>query len=88
MAVTKELADLWQRRPSPQHLHGGGVPQPVRMDSPEAGPLGHTRHHVAHAAGTEVAMGSFDSDKYCPPLSADGTPTLEILGDGAANVWR
>ena len=57
------------------------------MDSPEAGPLGGIGHHVAHAAGTEVAMRGFDSDKYCPPLGADRTATLEILGHGAADVW-
>jgi hypothetical protein len=59
------------------------VPQPVRMDSPEAGPLGGIRYHVAHAAGSEVAMRGFDSDKYCPPLGADRTATLEIVGHGA-----
>jgi hypothetical protein len=41
--VTQELADLQQRRPSSQHLYCGRVPQPVRMDSPEAGPLGGLR---------------------------------------------
>jgi hypothetical protein len=56
------------------------------MDSPEAGPLGGIRHYAAHAAGTEVAMRGFDSDKYCPPLGADRTATLEILGHGAPDV--
>ena len=31
-------------------------------------------------------MRGFDSDKYCPPLGADRTATLEILGHGAADV--
>ena len=56
------------------------MPQPVRMDSPEAGSLGGIRHHVAHAAGTEVAMRSFDFDKYCPPLGADHLCQMEIRG--------
>jgi hypothetical protein len=56
------------------------------MDSPEAGPLGGIRHHVAHAAGTEVAMRGFDSDEYSSPLGVNRTATLEILGHGAANV--
>src|ERR1700681_2951637 len=77
-SVTQELADLWQRRPSPQHLYRGRVPQPMRMDSPEASPLGSICHHIAHAAGTEMAMRGFDSDKYSPPLGADRTATLEI----------
>jgi hypothetical protein len=32
-------------------------------------------------------MRGFDSDKYGPPLGADRTATLEIVGYGAANVW-
>jgi hypothetical protein len=58
------------------------------MDSPEAGPFGGIRDHVAHAAGTEVAIRGFDSNKHCPSLGADRTATLEILGHGAANIWR
>jgi hypothetical protein len=84
--VTQELADLRQRRPSPQHLYRGRVSQPMRMDSPETGPLGGIGHHAAHAARTEVTMRSFDSDKYHPPPGADRTATLEILGHGAANI--
>ena len=36
------------------------------------GKLGGIRHHVDHAAGTEVAMRSFDSDEYCPPWALTG----------------
>jgi hypothetical protein len=32
-------------------------------------------------------MRGFDSDKYRPPLGADRTATLKILGYGAADVW-
>jgi len=87
-SVTQELSDIRQGRPGPQHLRRSCVPQPVRMDSPEARPLGSIGHHVAHRAGAEMPMRGLDPYEYRPTLSAGRATVLQIFGNRSSDVCR
>jgi hypothetical protein len=50
LAMTKDLTDLGQRRPGPQHLRRAGVAQPVSTDAGQPGPVTRRAHHPCDRA--------------------------------------
>ena len=54
--MTKDLRDHRERFPGGQQGHGRGVPESVRVDPYEPGPLGQLLQHVVH--GPRVQEGA------------------------------
>jgi hypothetical protein len=49
--VAKDLSDLRQRRPSPEHRRRGGMPQTMRMNLTEPGALPGSEDDLGDPAG-------------------------------------
>ena len=84
--MAQQLLDLGERAARAQRLHGGEMPQPVRVDHPEADTLCGGRHDLCYPRGAEGGMGRHEPDEDGPALRARWTAIAQIGGDGGADI--
>jgi hypothetical protein len=72
--MAEDLADLGERAAGPEHLGGGGVPEPVSVDEPEASAKRSIGDDPAHPVRREGPVGALARMNTPRPMALAGRP--------------
>ena len=84
--MAKDLPDLRQRRPSPEHRRRGGMPQTMRMDPTEPSTLTSGEDDLGDTTGAQPLVRSLDANENRPVQSAVWPAVTQIAADRLPDI--